>query len=245
MSKLIASTVLVAIAIVIIEVRRLGVGKELLISALRSFVQLMAVGYVIQFVFDLKQLPYQMLLLLAMITVASFTARGRAKSVKGAFALSFVSILAGVASTVGVMLALGIIDTSPMYLIPLGGMMIGNCMNAVSLGLDRMASEAKDRRGRIEAALSLGASPQQAIEGLVRKSVRASLIPIMNTMKVIGLVHLPGAMTGMLIAGAEPLEAAKIQLIVMYMITASVSIAVLVASFFVHRSLFNRAWQLR
>jgi len=245
MSRLIASTVLVAIAIVIIEVRRLGVGKELLISALRSFVQLMAVGYVIQFVFDLEGLPYQILLLLAMTTVASFTARGRAKGVKGAFALSFISILAGVASTVGVMLALGIIDTSPIYLIPLGGIMIGNCMNAVSLGLDRMASEAKDKRGRIEAALSLGASPQKAIEGMVRKSVRASLIPIMNTMKVIGLVHLPGAMTGMLIAGAEPVEAARIQLIVMYMITASVSIAVLVSSIFIHRALFNRAWQLR
>ncbi len=245
MSKLIASTVLVAIAIVIIEVRRLGVGKELLISALRSFVQLMAVGYVIHFVFGLEHLRYQIMLLLAMITVASFTARGRAKSVRWVFALSFISILAGVASTVGVMLVLGVIDTSPIYLIPLGGIMIGNCMNAVSLGLDRISSEARDKRGKIEAALSLGASPQKAIEGLVRKSVRASLIPIMNTMKVIGIVHLPGAMTGMLLAGAEPLEAAKIQLIVMYMITASVSIAVLVSSLFIHRALFNRAWQLR
>ena len=245
MSRLIASTVLVAIAIVIIEVRRLGVGRELLISALRSFVQLMVVGYVIQFVFDLKHLPYQVLLLVAMVTVAAFTARGRAKSVRGSFAISFVSILAGVASTVGVMLALGIIDTEPIYLIPLGGIMIGNCMNAVSLGLDRIASEVKDKRGRVEAALSLGASPPKAMEAMVRKSVRASLIPIMNTMKVIGFVHLPGAMTGMLIAGAEPIEAAKIQLIVMYMITASVSVAVLVSSLFIHRAFFNRAWQLR
>ena len=94
MSRLIASTVLVAIAIIIIEVRRLGVGKELLVSALRSFVQLMVVGYVIQFVFDLDKLQYQVLLLLAMTTVASFTARGRAKGVRGAFALSFISILA-------------------------------------------------------------------------------------------------------------------------------------------------------
>jgi putative ABC transport system permease protein len=245
MSKIIASTVLVAIAVVIIEVRRLGVGKELLLSALRTFVQLMIVGYVIQFVFDLEELPYQIMLLLAMVTVASFTARGRAKGVRGAFVVSFISILAGVASTVGVMLALDVIETSPLYLIPLGGIMIGNSMNAVSLGLDRISSEAKDKRGRIEAALSLGASPQKALEAVVRKSVRASLIPLMNNMKVIGLVHLPGAMTGMLIAGAEPIEAAKIQLIVMYMLTASVSISVLVSSFFIHRALFNRAWQLR
>jgi putative ABC transport system permease protein len=244
MSRIIASTVLVAIAIVIIEVRRLGVGKDLLIGALRSFVQLMAVGYVIKFVFDLEGLPYQLLLLLAMVLVASFTARGRVKSVRGAFTISFASILAGVAATVGVMLALGIIDTSPVYLIPLGGIMIGNCMNAVSLGLDRISTEVKDKRGKIEAALTLGASPQQAMEGLVRRSVKASLLPVMNTMKVIGVVHLPGAMTGMLIAGAPPLEAAKIQLIVMYMIAASVSVSVLVSSFFIHRAFFNKDWQL-
>jgi putative ABC transport system permease protein len=244
MSRLIASTALIGIAIAIIEIRRLGVGKDLLIGTLRTFVQLMAVGYVIQFVFDLERLPYQVLLLLAMVVVASFTARGRAKSVRGSYVIAFVSILAGVASTVGVMLALRIIDTSPTYLIPLGGMMIGNSMNAVSLGLDRISSEVKAKRGEIEAALSLGASPRRAIEPLARRSVRASLLPLINTMKVIGLVHLPGAMTGMLLAGAPPLEAARIQLIVMYMLAASTSISVLVSSFFIHRAFFNKAWQL-
>lgn len=244
MSRLIASTALVGIAIAIIEVRRLGVGRELLTGTVRSFVQLMAVGYVVQFVFDLELLQYQMLLLLAMIVVASVTARGRAKSVRGAFRVSFLSILAGVVSTLGVMLVLGIIDTTPVYLIPLGGMMIGNSMNAVSLGLDRISSEIKDKRGEIEAALSLGAPPRKAVEHLVKRSVKASLLPLMNTMKIIGVVHLPGAMTGMLLAGAPPVEAAKIQLIVMYMLTASTTISVLVSSFFIHRGFFNRAWQL-
>lgn len=244
MSRLIASTALVGIAIAIIEVRRLGVGRELLTGTVRSFVQLMAVGYVVQFVFDLELLQYQMLLLLAMIVVASVTARGRAKSVRGAFRVSFLSILAGVLSTLGVMLVLGIIDTTPVYLIPLGGMMIGNSMNAVSLGLDRISSEIKDKRGEIEAALSLGAPPRKAVEHLVKRSVKASLLPLMNTMKIIGVVHLPGAMTGMLLAGAPPVEAAKIQLIVMYMLTASTTISVLVSSFFIHRGFFNRAWQL-
>ncbi len=245
MSRLIASTALVGIAIAIVEIRRLGVGKELFVSALRTFVQLMAVGYVIKFVFDLEGLLYQMLLLLAMVTVASFTARGRVKNVRRAFAIAFVSILAGVASTVGLMLTLRIIDTTPMYLIPLGGMMIGNSMNAVALGLDRVSSEMKDRRGQIEAALCLGACPTDAMDALMKKTVKASLLPLMNNMKVIGLVHLPGAMTGMMLAGAEPMEAAKIQLIVMYMLAASTTISILVASFFMHRAFFNKAWQLR
>jgi putative ABC transport system permease protein len=244
MSRIAISTALVGIAIVIIEVRRLGVGKDLLISSLRSFLQLMAVGYVIDFVFGLERIEYQLLLLTAMTTIASFTARGRVRSVPGTFGIAFISILAGVFCTLGVMLALRIIDTSPFYMIPMGGMMIGNAMNAVALGLERISSEVRDKRGRIEAALSMGAPPKSAVSGMVRQSVRASLLPLMNNMKVIGLVHLPGAMTGMLMAGAEPLEAAKIQLIVMYMLAASTTTAVLVSSLFIHRVFFNRAWQL-
>jgi putative ABC transport system permease protein len=244
MSRLIASTVLVGIAIVIIEIRRLGVSRDLLISALRSFVQLMAVGFIVKFIFDLEALPYQLLMLLGMVIVGSITARGRAKSVRGALPIAFLSIAGGVFLTAGLMLALNIIDTKPEYLIPLGGMMVGNSMNAVALGLDRISSEVKDKRGQVEAALSLGASPQKAIESLVRRSVRASMLPLLNNMKVIGVVHLPGAMTGMLLAGAEPMEAAKIQLIVMYMLAGSTSISVLISSFFIHRAFFNKSWQL-
>jgi len=243
-NQLIASTVLVAIAIAIIEVKRLGVGKDLVIGAIRSFIQLMAVGFAIKFVFDLKELQYQALLLLAMIVVASFTAKGRAKDLRHGFPIVFVSILSGTAATVGVMLALGIIDTRPTYLIPLGGMMIGNSMNSIALGLDRISSEVTDKRGQVEAALSLGAPPAKALREMVRNSVRASLLPLINLMKVIGLVHLPGAMTGMLLAGAAPLHAARIQLIVMYMLAASGTITVLVSSFFLHKAFFNRSWQL-
>jgi putative ABC transport system permease protein len=244
MSQLIASTVLVAMAIVLAEVRRLGVGRELAVGAVRSFLQLMAVGYVLKFVFDLAQVRYQALLLLAMVIVAAYTARGRAKSMRGAFRMSFMSILSGAAATLGVMLALGIIDASPNYLIPLGGMIIGNSMNAVSLGFERIGSEVKQRRGEIEAALCLGAAPQKALEPIVRRSVKASFIPMLNLMKIVGIVQMPGAMTGMLLAGAPPLDAVRIQLVVIYMLVASTSIAMLVGTAFAYRSFFNRDWQL-
>ena len=117
-------------------------------------------------------------------------------------------------------------------------------MNAVSLGFERISSEVKTRKGEIEAALSLGATPQRAIEPIVKKSVKASLIPLMNLMRIVGVVQLPGAMTGMLLAGAKPIEAAQIQLIVIYMLGASVTISVLVSSFFTYRGFFNKAWQL-
>lgn len=244
MSQLIASTVLVAIAIVLVEVRRLGVGLEIIKGAVRSFLQLMAVGFVLKFIFDLEQVQYQILLLLAMVVVAAFTARGRARSMRGAFKMSFFSILAGAAATLGVMLALGIIDASPNFLIPLGGMIIGNSMNAVSLGFERIGSEVKHKRGEIEAALCLGASPQKALEPLVRRSVKASFIPMLNLMKIVGVVQMPGAMTGMLLAGADPIEAVKIQLVVIYMLVASTTITMLVGTVFAYRSFFNRDWQL-
>ena len=244
MSQLIASTVLVGIAIVLVEVRRLGVGWEILKGTVRSFLQLMAVGFVLKFIFDLEELQYQILLLLVMVIVAAFTARGRAKSMRGAFRMSFISILSGAAATLGVMLALDIVDASPNYLIPLGGMIIGNSMNAVSLGFERIGSEVKYRRGQIEAALCLGASPQKAIEPLVRRSVKASFIPILNLMKIVGVVQMPGAMTGMLLAGADPLDAVRIQLVVIYMLVASTTITMLVGTVFTYRSFFNRDWQL-
>jgi putative ABC transport system permease protein len=204
MSQIIASTALLALAIILAEVRRLGVGWDILKGAVRSFIQLMAVGYVIKFIFGLEQVQYQILLLLVMTVVAAYTARGRARSMPGAFRTSFISILAGASATLGVMLALRIIDASPNYLIPLGGMIIGNAMNALSLGFERIGSEVKQRRGEIEAALCLGASPQKAIEPLVRRSVKASFIPMLNLMKIVGIVQMPGAMTGMLLAGAPP-----------------------------------------
>jgi putative ABC transport system permease protein len=244
MSQLIASTVLVAIAIVLVEVKRLGVGRDLLQGAVRSFVQLMAVGFILKFIFGLDKVQYQILILLVMVAVAAYTARGRAKSMRGAFRISFLAILSGTAATLGVMLALKIIDASPNYLIPLGGMIIGNSMNAVSLGFERIGSEVKHRRGEIEAAICLGASPQKALEPLVRKSVKASFIPIVNLMKIVGIVQMPGAMTGMLLAGADPIYAVKIQLVVIYMLVASTSITMLVGTAFTYRSFFNRDWQL-
>jgi len=193
---------------------------------------------------NMSQLIASTVLLLAMITVAAYTARGRARSMRGAFRISFIAILSGTSATLGVMLALNIIDASPNYLIPLGGMIIGNSMNAISLGFERIGSEVKQRRGEIEAALCLGAGPQKALEPLVRRSVKASFIPILNLMKIVGIVQMPGAMTGMLLAGADPLEAVKIQLVVIYMLVASTSITMLVGTAFSYRSFFNRDWQL-
>lgn len=230
---------LVAIAIILTFIQRIGVVKDLSFGAIRSFVQLIAVGYIIQFVFDLKGLLYQSLLLFLMVLIASYTARGRAKESPYAFLLSLISIFTGTFITLGVMLLMRIITTEPKFLIPLGGMIIGNTMNAVSIFLERFYNEFKEKKNLIEVFLSLGASPKEASKELVEKSVKTAMIPITNIMKIVGIIQLPGAMTGMILAGASPLEAAKIQIIVIYMLSASVAIAISLLALISYRFYFT------
>ncbi len=226
-----AIVVLMVIAIGITEIQRLGVGKDLAYASFRTFIQLMLVGYVIQFVFDINKLVYEILLLFLMAIIAGYTGAGRVKRSKDMFLGVLIAILSGSTITLGLLLALRLIDTSPRFLIPLGGMIIGNTMNNSSILLSRLVESVKDERLKIEAKLALGASPNQSIHSVVKKSVKLSLIPLINSLKVVGLVQLPGAMTGMILAGASPLEATKLQLMVMYMLSVSVIVGITVISY--------------
>ena len=160
-----------------------------------------------------------------MTIIAAWTARSRAKEVRGVFVMSFVGILAGSIVSIGVLLATGVIAPVPRFLIPLGGMVIGNTMTATALVLDRFYHEVEANRGRIEFALTLGFPAAEACRDYLQRAVRASMTPIINTLKIVGIIQLPGAMTGMLMAGASPIEAAKYQLIIMYMIASAISVA--------------------
>ncbi len=244
MSQTFGALVLVAFAIILAEIRRLGLTKDLLVGTFRSFVQLMLVGYVIKFVFDLKGVHFQVLLLLIMATIGAYTAKGRVKGMPRAFLISFLSISIGATITLGMMIALGLIDTSPKFLIPLGGMIIGNAMNVTALSLERLQAEIRDKRSIVEGLLALGLPPKVATQDLVKKAARSAMIPPINTLKIVGLIQLPGAMVGMLIAGAPPVEAAKLQLMVVYMLAASNTLAVVFASFFAYRAFFAKSAQL-
>lgn len=238
------SSVLIAVAIILSTVLQMGLRKSLLIGMVRSFVQLIAVGYIIHFIFQLEGIVYQILLLVAMSVVASFTAHRQVGGIRGVFIITWVSIIAGSILTLGFLIAFGVIDTTPRYFIPFGGMIIGNTMNSIIIALERLISQTRDRRHIVESALSLGASPRRAIHHLLKSAVRASLIPRINMLKIAGIIQLPGAFMGMLIAGASPIEAAKLQIIVMYMIVGCVSISIMVLSFLMPRFLFNKNEQL-
>ncbi len=238
--KVIYSAILLIIAIGISYYNKLKAEKDLIIGGIRAAVQLVLIGYVLHYIFALDKLWAQILLLFIMSIIASHTAKGRAKEVKNAGFLAFLGIISGTFVSIGVLLAVGFITPEPKYLIPLGGMVIGNTMTASALALDRFHSELKTNLPKILFALSLGMSTKDASIFYIRKSIRAAMTPIINTLKIVGLIQLPGAMTGMLVAGASPMKAAMFQLAIMYMIAAAVSTGSSVALLLARKDLFYK-----
>ena len=240
-----ASLALVALAVGVSLWRRAELERDLAVAVLRSFLQLTAIGYVIQAIFDSDSLWLVAALLVVMVLFGAFTARSRAKGVPGALGPLVVALGFAAAVTLGLVLALGVFEAKPRYLVPVGGMVIGNSMTAAAVALNRLADEVRTQAGLIEAMLALGASSRQAATGLVTRSLRSGLIPLIDSTKTTGIVFFPGTMVGMLVAGAEPIDAVRLQLILLWVLLGSVSLAAVVAVSFGYRSFFTHAHQLR
>jgi putative ABC transport system permease protein len=236
---------LVAVAVAISRYQKLDLEKDIGIAVVRSFIQLTAIGFVISLIFSLKNLTYVMLLLAGMVLFASWTSSRRGKGITRAFTVSAVGIGIAAAATLGVLLTLQIVPPTARYLIPLGGMVIGNSMNTASLILSRIRDDVNAQRLNIEAALALGATSRQAISPILKTSLKSAMIPLIDATKTTGIIFLPGAMVGMIIAGADPLEAVRLQVVVLYMLLGSVSIAAIVVGLLSYRSFFTPRHQLR
>jgi putative ABC transport system permease protein len=240
-----AALALVALAVAVSAWRRADLEREIGVAVLRSFVQLTAVGYVIQLVFDLDELALVLALLAGMVTVGALTARRRARSVPGALLPLLVALSLATATTLGLVVALGVFPPETRYLVPVGGMVVGNAMTAAAVALNRLGDEVAASAARIEATLALGATATQAVAPLVRRSLRSGMIPLVDQTKTTGLITFPGVMVGMLLGGAEPVDAVRLQLILLYLLLGSVALAALLAVLLGQRGFFTRAQQLR
>lgn len=236
---------LVAVAVVLSLLGRLDLEEDIGIAAVRSFVQLAAIGYVIDYIFGLESLGAVVLLLAGMTAFAALTSARRAEGVPRAFAVAFGAIGVAAVATLGILLVLDVVPPTARYLIPLGGMVIGNSMNAASLTLTRIRDDLSEQRLKVEAALALGATSRQAVNPILRTALQRALIPLIDATKTTGIIFLPGAMVGMIIAGADPLEAARLQIVVLYMLLGSVSIAAILVGLLSYRSFFTPRHQLR
>ena len=240
-----AALVLVVIAAAVSLWRRTELESDLAVAVLRSFLQLSAIGYVIQAIFDSDSLWLVVLLLAVMVGFGAATARSRAKAVPGALVPVVLALATAGGVTLGLVLALGVFDPEPRYLVPVGGMVIGNSMTAAAVALNRLADEVSSQGRMLEATLALGATARQAATGLVTRSLRSGLIPLVDSTKTTGVVFFPGTMVGMLVAGAEPIQAVRLQLILLWVLLGSVSLAALIATTLGYRGFFTEAHQLR
>jgi putative ABC transport system permease protein len=240
-----ASLALVAVAAAVSLWRRADLEQDLGIAVLRSFLQLTAIGYVIQAIFDSDSLWLVLGLLAVMVGFGTITARGRARNVPGATMPIAIALSAAAAVTLGLVLLLGVFPSTPRYLVPVGGMVIGNSMTAAAVALDRLGDEVRSSARLIEATLALGATARQASADLVTRSLRSGMIPLIDSTKTTGVVFFPGTMVGMLLAGAEPIDAVRLQAILLWVLLGSVAIGAVIATSLAYRGFFTSAEQLR
>ncbi|MCA1025918.1 iron export ABC transporter permease subunit FetB [Cytobacillus kochii] len=235
--------IFVLIPILLSKTFRLGLEKDVLIATIRSIIQLLAVGYVLQFVFDSESFFYIFLMIILIITAAVHNARKKGVMIKGItwkliLTYCFIEVL-----TQSVLISLKIIPATAQYMIPISGMIIGNAMVLSILFLNRFTAEIENRAGEVELLLSLGGTPKQAIHRQLMTSIRASTIPTIESQKTIGLVQLPGMMSGQIIAGADPVQAVMFQLLILFMLLSSAVITSIILGFLSYPTMFNERMQ--
>jgi putative ABC transport system permease protein len=244
LTQVAAASALAAVVLGLSYVRELELERELGGAFVRGFVQVVAMGALIGVLFSIP-LAFSGVVLAAMIGYAAWESRRRGDGVPRAFRVSLTAIGLGAAVVIVTMVAAGAIDSTVRNLVPVGGMIIANAMKTNSLALDRFKGEIESNRNEIEALLAIGVPPRAAVSEYVTESVRASLIPVVDAMRTLGLVYIPGMMAGMILGGANPIYAAQYQFVIMGMIFAAGGLTSMTASLLVGRYAFTEAAQLR
>ena len=230
---------------------RLGLEGRLLFAAARMVVQLTLVGLVLKGLFTIVSPWWTGLAALMMVGFAGREAMARQdRSFIGYWGYGIgTSAMCMAALTVTLFAVSTQFESRPWYdaryVLPLLGMILGNTMNGVSVALDRLVSDVHVNRVSIEARLALGAEARSAFEGVTHKAIRAGMIPTINAMAATGLVALPGMMTGQILAGVDPEEAVKYQLLVMFLIGGGTALGVFAAVMIGARRLTDSRQRLR
>ncbi|MGJ9460571.1 ABC transporter permease [Oceanobacillus sp. CF4.6] len=238
------SLIFVLIPIVLSKTLNLGLERDTIIATIRSIIQLLAVGYVLTFVFESENSIFVILMITLMIGAATQNARKKGATIRGITwkligTFVFVELL-----TQGILLGFNIIPATAQYIIPISGMIVGNSMVLSILFLNRFTSEVETRQDETELILSLGGTPKQAVHTSLITSIKASLIPTIESQKTIGLVQLPGMMSGQIIAGADPVQAVQFQLLILFLLLTTAAVTSIMLGFLSYPTLFNKQMQM-
>lgn len=243
---LIASLVLVAVALGLSYWQRLHLERDIIWATIRAIVQLLAIGAVLAFIIDPKQpLILSWAWVVLMVVFATIVVQARAPEVPDILKLSFLALGITAIVTLGVIFGLGVFPLEGRTLVPLAGMMIGNSLKGTVVSARRVIEEIRDKRAEVEARLALGLPSRLASRPYVRAAMRTALTPQIENTKAVGIVLLPGAMTGLILAGVDPVQAVMVQAAIMYLILGSVATTATVVALGVAGKLFTTDHRLK
>lgn len=243
-SSLMIASLLVIVSLLFSYFQKLRLEKETMISVVRAVVQLIAVGYLLEFIFGLNNPAFTTLLVLIMMFNAAYNASKRGKGIKNGLLISFVSIAAGAGLTLCVLVLSGAIRYQPNQIVPISGMIISNAMVALGLCYRQLSADFKSRRDEVETKLSLGADVLPSSVEIIRDSIRTGMLPTIDSAKTLGIVSLPGMMTGLILAGTSPVQAIRYQIMVTFMLLSTTAISSFMACYLSYRGFFNDRKQL-
>ncbi|MGL5575189.1 MAG: ABC transporter permease [Sarcina sp.] len=242
--SLILASLLLIIPIFISSKEKLGLGKEIIVSIARAILQLVIVGYILKYIFAVNNSFITIALILIMIINAAINIKKRGKGIKNIFWISILALVVSTSITLIVLVLSKAIKFTPSDMIPISGMIVSNSMVAVGLAYSTLISSFEERRAEIEAKLSLGADSRQASKEIIRKAIKFAMSPNIDSAKTLGIVSLPGMMTGLILGGVSPIEAIKFQIMVTFMLISATSLSIIIVTYISYKSFFNERKQL-
>lgn len=220
-----ASLSLIAVAVVLSWREHLGLGRSIAWAAFRAIVQMLAIGAALGLVLaDDAPLVWSWVWVVAMVTIGAATVASRVPGTPGVFVVTWLSLGVAVGVSLAVVFGFGIFPLEARTLVPSAGMLMGNAIGATVLAVRRTTAEVSEHRDEIEVRLALGQTGRAALRPHLAEAMRTSITPQIEQTKIVGLIALPGTMTGLLLAGVEPLDAVLTQTVVMFLILGSVAV---------------------
>ncbi|HIY56626.1 MAG TPA: iron export ABC transporter permease subunit FetB [Candidatus Tetragenococcus pullicola] len=242
--SLVFSFLLVLVAMGVSYKERLGLTKEILISTLRAIIQLVIIGYILKYIFQVNHVILTFVMTIFMIANAAWNAHKRNPSPYKNYGYSLLAIGVSTYITLFVLVLSGSLQFVPKQIIPITGMIASNSMVAIGLCYRNLNTQFRDQRQQVLEKLALGANVKLASQSILQESIKAAMQPSIDSAKTVGLVSLPGMMSGLILAGVDPVYAIKYQIMVTFMLLATTSLGSIIAGYCCYRGYFNEDQQL-
>ena len=234
---------LVVVALIISTKEKLGFTKDIIISVIRAVIQLVAVGYLLKYVFQVNNLILTLIMVLVIVSNAAFNAKKRSQQLQKGFLISFIAIGCSTGITIGILIFSGSIKFIPSQIIPISGMIASNSMVAIGLCYRNLDTLFQNQRQAVMEKLALGATIKLASLPIIQ-SVKTGMAPTIDSAKTVGIVSLPGMMSGLIFAGVDPVHAIKYQIMVTFMLLSATSIGSVIATYLAYKGYYNQQKQL-